>query len=296
MRNDIEILNTYETKFSNMICRCKKHPHHSFTIKAHTLLSGKGKCKLCRFENRQLTGSVFGRLTVLGLDEELSLNKKSAYWKCKCSCGNIVSVLQSLLLNGNTISCGCAKSDATIKYNKTQKTKKNEYRFEGDIVIGKCFNKDIEFKFDLDDFEKLKDYCWFEDGHGYVNARHKGLNKTVKMHRIIMGLDFKDEEIVDHINHNGLDNRKINLRLCNKSQNAMNAEMQSNNTSGVCGVSYCKNIGKWGAYIRKNNKRYNLGYYLSFDDAVKARKEAENKMFGEYSYDNSQLKEEGFVL
>ena len=296
MRDDIEIISKYETKYSDIICRCKKHPHHTFSCKAYTLLNGNGKCKICRFESRNLIDRTFGRLTVIELDEELSLKKKSAHWKCQCQCGNTISVLQAALLNGNTTSCGCAKIDATINYNKTQKSKKNDYRIEGNVVIGKCFNKDVEFLFDLEDFDKVKDYCWFEDGHGYVNARDKELNKTVKMHRVVLGLDFGDETIVDHINHNGLDNRKMNLRQCDRSKNAMNAELQSNNTSGVCGVSYKKTIDRWTAYIRKDNKQHYLGSYVNFEDAVRARKRAEEAMFGEYSYDNSQSKGEENLL
>lgn len=296
MRDDIEILNEYHNKHSIIVCRCKIHPNHTFKVKASTLLNAGGKCKLCRFEKKKLGGQTFGRLIVLRLDEEVSLQKKNAYWKCKCQCGNGISVSQSSLLSGNTISCGCAKTDAVINFNKTKKSKKNEYKFEGDYVVGKCFNKDVEFIIDIDDYEKIKDYCWFEDGHGYVNARDKSRNKTVKMHRLVLGLDFGDVGVVDHINHNGLDNRKVNLRVCNRSKNAMNAELQSNNMSGVCGVSYDKNCNRWCAYIRKNNKQYYLGVYLDFEDAVKARKEAEESLFGEFSYDNSQLKGEEFTV
>lgn len=296
MRDDIEILSEYQGKHSDITCRCKKHPDCLFTVKAANLASGSGKCKICSFESKRLEGKTFGRLSVLGLDEELSLKKRSAYWRCKCICGTEVSVLQARLLNGEKTSCGCAKIEATINYNRTQKTKKNEYRIVGNVVIGKCFNKDVEFMFDLEDFDKVKDYCWFEDGHGYVNARDKKLNKTVKMHRIILDLDFGDKEIVDHINHNGMDNRKINLRKCDRSKNAMNAELQSNNTSGVCGVSYDKSCNRWCAYIRKNNKNYNLGSYLNFEDAVRARKRAEETMFGEYSYDKSQSQGEEYLL
>lgn len=290
MRDDIVILNNYETKYSVMECQCKKHTHYVFSIKATNLSSGHGKCKLCRFEKRKLHNKKFGRLTVLELNEEVSLREQTAYWKCKCDCGNIITVLQASLLNGNTTSCGCAKIEATINYNKTQKSKTNEYRFDGDTVIGRCFNKDVEFMVDLDDYDRIVDYCWFEDGNGYINARDKENNKTIKLHRLIMGLDYGDERLVDHINHDGLNNKKINLRVCDKSKNAMNASLQINNTSGICGVSYNKTKEKWSAYIRKNNKQYYLGSYINFDDAVAARKKAEQEMYGEYSYDASTKK------
>ena len=297
-RNDIEILNEYQNKHSDIECRCKKHPHFIFTVKASTLSSGGGKCDICRFESKKLHGKKFGRLTVVGLDEERSLSERNAYWLCKCDCGKeeLVSILQASLLDGNSKSCGCAKSEAITNYNKTCKTKNNIYRIENDIVIGKCYNKDVEFFLDLEDFDKIKDYCWFEDGHGYVNARDKSKNKTIKMHRIILGLDFGDADIVDHINHNGLDNRKINLRTCDKSKNAMNAEVQSNNSSGICGVYYNEKHNSWRSYITKDNKRYYLGSYVNIEDATNSRKIAEEKFFGEYSYDNSQQTGESYSL
>ena len=92
---------------------------------------------------------------------------------------------------------------------------------------------------------------------------------------------------VDHINHDLLDNRKSNLRVTTKSQNQMNNKLAKNNTSGVTGVSYCKESGKWVSYIHLYNKRITLGYFIDFDDAVKARLNAEDEYFKEYSYKNS---------
>ena len=72
----------------------------------------------------------------------------------------------------------------------------------------------------------------------------------------------------------------------------MNVGLRSNNTSGVTGVAFNKNLNKWVAYISVNKKRIHLGSYVSFDDAFTTRKKAEEKYFGEYSYDNS-IKEGG---
>lgn len=60
------------------------------------------------------------------------------------------------------------------------------------------------------------------------------------------------------------------------------------NTSGVTGVKWHSRDNIWGAWIRVNHKNMYLGRFENFDDAINARKEAENKYFGEYSYDNSQ--------
>ena len=88
--------------------------------------------------------------------------------------------------------------------------------------------------------------------------------------------------VVDHINHNPLDNRKSNLRICTQRENVMNSSLNSNNTSGCTGVAWVKENNRWWAYIDINNSRINLGYFIDYDEAVKVRKEAEIKYFGEY--------------
>lgn len=167
----------------------------------------------------------------------------------------------------------------SLQGNKNHK-KYNRYDLSGECGIGYTF-KNEEFYFDLDDYEKIKEDCWHIDANGYVvNGQRK------RFHRIVMRLN--DSKIpIDHINHQKIDNRKTNLRIVNKSQNAMNQSMSSANTSGVTGVSWHKAKGKWRAYIKVNYKQKDLGYYDSFEDAKQARLQAENERFGEYSYKNS---------
>ena len=88
--------------------------------------------------------------------------------------------------------------------------------------------------------------------------------------------------MVDHINRNPLDNRKSNLRIVNNQQNSMNKGHQKRNTSGHKGVSWDKSRNKWYAYITVNYKLINLGRFNILEDAIKARKKAEIKYFGEY--------------
>jgi hypothetical protein len=83
-------------------------------------------------------------------------------------------------------------------------------------------------------------------------------------------------------------NRKVNLRVVNASQNAMNYKVSSNNKSGTRGVIYDTKSKKWRAEIKINGKHISLGRYDKLEDAVAARKAAEEKYFGEYSYDNSR--------
>lgn len=100
-------------------------------------------------------------------------------------------------------------------------------------------------------------------------------------------MNVYDKRCVDHINHNIKDNRKSNLRIITVSQNAINKKIVSNNTSGVTGVCWNKKDSYWQAYITLDYKTKHLGCFQNKEDAIKARKDAEEKYFGEYSYDNS---------
>ena len=126
---------------------------------------------------------------------------------------------------------------------------------------------------DLEEWERFKDYKWRLSKRGYLDAHIKG--KTVLMHKIL--LPTKEGYIVDHINRNKLDNRKSNLRYATKKVNAINRSISSKNTSGCIGVSIKKN-GKYVAHIGCG-KKISLGTYSSFEQAKKARQEAEDKYF-----------------
>ena len=89
------------------------------------------------------------------------------------------------------------------------------------------------------------------------------------------------KKFLDHKNRNSRDNRIANLREATQAQNAQNVGLRANNKSGVTGISY-QDAG-WKARIGYNGKIHYLGWFKDFDDAVRARKEAEQKYHGEYS-------------
>ena len=124
---------------------------------------------------------------------------------------------------------------------------------------------------DLDDVDKVKDYKWcILSASGYVSTNIKGLN--MRLHRFIM--DCPEDMVVDHINHDRLDNRKSNLRICTRQQNNMNRK--------CAGITYHKTTGKWIAQIAYNHNHMYLGSFDKKEDAIQARKQAEIEYFGEY--------------
>lgn len=160
----------------------------------------------------------------------------------------------------------------------------NTYDLSGEFGVGYT-SDNRKFYFDLEDYDKIKDCCWDFSKEGYLTGYSLQKKKRVLMHRLIMNVF--DKRIIDHINHKRYDNRKTNLRIVTASQNIMNAKMFSSNTSGHKGVCWDKSRNKWMAHIKLNGKNKNLGRFNKIEDAIKARKKAEEKYFGEYSYDNS---------
>lgn len=117
----------------------------------------------------------------------------------------------------------------------------------------------------------------------------KGQQSTVDtiMHRVILSRmlnrDLAQVEYVDHINGNGLDNRRCNLRLCNNGQNNANKSRQRNNKSGYKGVSWNTSHKKWRAAIKKDKKTQFIGYFDDPRVAYEAYKVKAVELFGEFA-------------
>ncbi len=239
-----------------------------------------------------ITGYKYNHLTVLrrGPDLIKKDGKKQTRWYCSCDCGSDkeVLVLGYNLKNGNTTSCGCEhlknamrSGKLTGRINGKRNKKFNSYDLSGEYGVG-FTSKNEEFYFDLEDYGKIKNYCWHINNDGYVaNKTEEG---CTLMHRLVMGLSKGDRREVDHIYHKTNDNRKDQLRIVCSSENKMNQGIPSNNTSGYRGVYYDKQYDRWSAEIVAYNHKFRLGYFTNKADAVKARKQAEEKYFGEYNY------------
>lgn len=230
-----------------------------------------------------LTGQVFGELTVIkrGSDYVTPKGHHSVQWLCKCSCGRESLVRSAKLINGYTKSCGCKKMEQVVEIGKANR-RFNQYEFCAGYVLGHT-RMGIPFVFDYDDFDLISSHCWSANAQGYVVTTIDG--KLITMHQLVMGPG--NDTLIDHINHDKTDNRKCNLRPISGNENQWNSKKASNNTSGVTGVSWDSSRQRWLASLFCNGKTHHLGRFDSFDDAVAARKAAEERYFGQYSYDNS---------
>jgi len=93
-------------------------------------------------------------------------------------------------------------------------------------------------------------------------------------------------EVVDHINHNLLDNRRQNLRICTPSENKRNRVLAKNNSSGYKGVNWSKGANKWRTQISINGKQKHLGLFNNILLAAEAYDSAAQKYYGEFAYTN----------
>ena len=162
-----------------------------------------------------------------------------------------------------------------------------EYDLTGDYGIGYTAQGDV-FYFDKEDYDIIKNLPWHKTQINYMSAhvRINGKRPFILMHRLIM--NAPQGLFVDHIGGNDTrnDNRHCNLRLVTCSQNTINQNRTERNKSGCIGVRY--RYGSWETTIAINKKSISLGHFKTFEEAIKARQEAEKKYYGEYSYNASQ--------
>ena len=298
------------THRAQWLCECNCESHKQIIVTADNLRRGHtlscGCVKAERSTEAQLidmTGWVMSehgvpdsRITVIHrVDDEIIPNGKHyIQYLCKCSCENKTEFIArgSSLRDGNTKSCGCLARELTSVRNK----KSNIYDLSGEFGIGWTTNTNREFYFDLEDYDKIKDYCWYEAKNGNKTGAYKmlashtpGSGETMLFPWVI-GCKY-----YDHINRNTFDNRKINLRPCTVAENTRNISISRNNTSGVIGVYWHKHNKKWYAELMKNGKKVFREGYSEFYDAVVARLRAEIKYFGEFAPQQHLFEEYGIT-
>lgn len=154
-------------------------------------------------------------------------------------------------------------------------------------------NRNKKLTIDTEDYDKIKMFHWCACFEPHTNSYYCRSSiktgegpkrKTTGVHRII--INPSENKYVDHINHDPLDNRKSNLRVCDNMDNTHNRRAGKNNTTGQKGVDFDKKSGKYRARIRVNYKRISLGKFEILEDAIFAYNQASVKYYGEFHFGN----------
>lgn len=165
---------------------------------------------------------------------------------------------------------------------------KNEYIVDGSsayVLVKRNSGKLDHVVVDATDLDKISQfpYTWnitqgYARGHLPRNGNKRGY---VSMHRMIT--DAPKGSVVDHINHNTLDNRKSNLRICSTSENAQNRlGAQRNSKSGIRGVTWDEKYKLWIVTYKKEGQIYQVGRFRSREEARKASIAARKEQFPFY--------------
>ena len=190
--------------------------------------------------------------------------------ECKCDyCGKKLFKMPSAISKRNFCDLKCF----SLFYKKT-----NEYILHenyAEIIIDSEKYGQKLIKIDIEDVERCKKYKWSIRKNGnknilfYVAAYSKeNKNQIIRLHRYLM--NCPDDKVIDHINHDTLDNRKQNLRICIR---VVNSWYRKDNKSGIAGVSYDKNHKYWVA--KMGNKV--LGCRKDKQKAIELRYQAERE-------------------
>jgi hypothetical protein len=177
---------------------------------------------------------------------------------------------------------------------------RNNYVIEGDITKIELHRRDGTTKWtiiDTEDLQRLIDfkYTWianYRERNGdwyactafYAEIDGEIKHSTIRLHGFIMNTYEKENIHVDHINHDGLDNRKSNLRITTVSENDHNRKSKNiTNTSGYRNVSPSKNRKWWVVTLRINKKVKELARFSDVDDAGEYAEKMRQKYYGDYA-------------
>lgn len=259
---------------------------------------------------KDLTGMIFGRLTVIeqGEDYVTPKGKHNTQWLCQCSCKNknIVTVRDSCLKEGCQLSCGCLQKENGLKtirfaYEAIKRPLKNNPTLELNLVdeehepFGKfrCYNNsDLEVYFSMQDYEKIKNYSW------HISQPNKEQSPRVKttsckpMHQLLGMYN------ADHINRNPLDNRRENLdNNVTTTDQLHNQNLRRDNQTGVKGVGYEKRaVNKpWRARLAHYKTIVLDMRFADKDDAIVARLNAEMQYLDERAWQKELMIKYGLL-
>lgn len=128
-----------------------------------------------------------------------------------------------------------------------------------------------------EDWHDFSRHSWYVDNYGYALNGHRK-----KMHKLVVACDDKDK-VVHHINSNTLDNRRQNLTIATRSENAHQKLKQKNASSKYFGVCYLKGLKKWQASFYKGGVKYYVGVFDTEREAALAYNAKALEIYGKFA-------------
>lgn len=168
------------------------------------------------------------------------------------------------------------------KQRKRELAHGNKYEFHENYVVGYTHNNNTPFYVDIEDYEKIKPFTWYDRNTNGVKTIATSMKIDGKTHSVVMHV-FLGYKHHDHINNNELDNRKANLRLCTHHQNMFNKKMRKENKYGIIGIRYIEKTHRWTAGIGYHYKTIHLGMFDTKEKAIIARLKAEKEYYKEFA-------------
>jgi len=212
-----------------------------------------------------LTGHTYGRLTVIKEVEPYVSPKghKKPKYLCQCSCGNNIETVASSLRHGVTKSCGCLRKEVTSKRMTTHGLTKSKEHNTWAKIKQRCYNPNSEF---------YNDY----GGRG-ITVAPQWVNNFEQFLEDVGPAPEGDNVSIDRIDTNG-NYEPGNVRwVCSYRIQAITRRKRKDNKSGHTGVHWYAPYSKWQANIGVNNKLINLGYFDTKEEAITARRAAEEQ-------------------
>lgn len=228
-----------------------------------------------------LTGRVFGRLTVLYQAEDYvdKNGNHHAMWHCKCSCQDKTEkdVDQTRLKSGACQSCGCLHREMMHAKHSIHNMTDTRLYYVWKGMKARCYIKSHNHYQTYG--AKGITVCdeWKHDFQAFYNwAVQNGYDKNAS----------RNECMLERIDVNG-NYCPENCCWANATVQCINQNLRKDNKTGIKGVNWDKKSNKWQAQLQINKKKVLNKFFDNFDDAVKARKDAEEKYFSEYLHNAS---------
>lgn len=225
----------------------------------HKTVHKKTTCGCAIRTTKYQAGNKYGLLTIISEGPKAEYMNKRQVW-CKCDCGNenLTLVCTNNLISGNTSSCGCVG----IESRKTHGMSHTRTYQIHEGMLRRC-RPDLAEDFPYHAGKGIKvceEWRSFEAFFADMGECPDGLS-------------------IDRIDPSG-NYEKENCRWATNSWQGYNKGLDPNNSSGKSGVSWYTQNEKWSAEIHVENQHIRLGMFSNFEDAVKAREEAELKYYG----------------